>query len=62
MKLLEDKVTIITGAGRGIGKVIAKQFIADGAIVYANDLEEVNLEKAKPLTFDVTCAILKLPS
>lgn len=54
MKLLENKVCLITGAGRGIGKVIAKQFVADGAIVYANDLQEPEIEGAKPIAFDVT--------
>ena len=54
MKLLENKVCIITGAGRGIGKVIAEQFIADGAIVYVNDLKEPEVEGARPIVFDVT--------
>lgn len=53
-KLLENKVCIITGAGRGIGKVVAEQFVADGAIVYVNDLQEPIVEGAKPICFDVT--------
>lgn len=52
--LLENKVCIITGAGRGIGKVIAEQFVADGAIVYVNDLNTPKVEGAKPIAFDVT--------
>jgi 3-oxoacyl-[acyl-carrier protein] reductase len=52
--LLENKVCIITGAGRGIGKVIAEQFVADGAIVYVNDLNTPEAEGAKPIAFDVT--------
>lgn len=66
MTLLSDKIILITGAGRGIGRVIAEQCAADGAIVYTNDLQMGDMEEwAKgvseqyqtrviPCCFDVT--------
>ena len=35
---LQNKIALITGAGRGIGRAIASNFAAAGAIVYVNDI------------------------
>ncbi len=40
MNLLQDKVCIITGGGRGIGKATAKKFTDEGGIVYIADFDE----------------------
>lgn len=40
MGRLSDQVTIITGAGKGIGKGIAKRFIEEGSIVVIATLED----------------------
>ena len=40
MKLLEGKVSVITGAGRGIGKAIAQTFVNNGAKVVIGDIKE----------------------
>lgn len=44
---LKDKVTIITGAGRGIGNEIAKTFAAEGAIVVVTDIRQDLLDEVK---------------
>lgn len=57
--LLENKVCIITGAAQGIGKQIAEQFAADGAIVYACDRQAfvADNEHIHPIVVDITNAV-----
>ena len=66
LRLLDNKIVLVTGAGRGIGRVIAEQCAKDGAIVYTNDLMIGDMEewckdcsirnntKVVPICFDVT--------
>ena len=56
---LKGKVALVTAAGQGIGRAIAKAFIAEGATVIATDIDESKLKglKAKKrLKLDVLSA------
>ena len=57
-RLLEHKVCVITGAAQGIGRAIAEQFAADGAIVYACDRQTFSSdnERIHPVVMDITDA------
>jgi NAD(P)-dependent dehydrogenase (short-subunit alcohol dehydrogenase family) len=55
MSRFDDRSVLITGAGSGIGYQMARQFLAEGAIVYAADLDPTGApEDSIKLVVDVT--------
>jgi len=42
---LKDKVVLITGAGKGAGRLLAEAFAEQGARVAANDISPINVEE-----------------
>lgn len=63
--ILRGKTALITGCDQGIGLCICKEFVSEGAVVYANVLRESSKEKVLeecsslqgeviPVCFDVT--------
>jgi NAD(P)-dependent dehydrogenase (short-subunit alcohol dehydrogenase family) len=45
MDKLKDKVVLITGTGKGSGRILAQAFAQQGAIVAANDISPINVEE-----------------
>ncbi len=53
---LKGKIAVVTAAGQGIGRAIADAFAAEGATVFASDLDKTKLEglkRAKKARLDV---------
>jgi 3-oxoacyl-[acyl-carrier protein] reductase len=59
-----EKIVLITGAGRGLGRAIAEAFAKEGAHIAANDISPINLDetvttiqatgaKIRPYIFDI---------
>src|SRR5690349_4787560 len=42
---LKDKVVLITGAGKGAGRLLAEAFAEQGARVALNDISPINVEE-----------------
>ena len=45
MNQFQDKVVLITGAGKGSGRLLAEAFARQGACVAANDISPINVEE-----------------
>ena len=46
MTNIKDKIILITGAGKGSGRILANAFAERGAVVAANDISPINVEEA----------------
>ena len=57
MQTLENKVAIVTGAGRGIGRAIAVKLARAGARIVVNDLDAKPLEETAGQLRDVHCEV-----
>jgi NAD(P)-dependent dehydrogenase (short-subunit alcohol dehydrogenase family) len=45
MDKLKEKIVLITGAGKGSGRILAQAFAKQGSLVAANDISPINVEE-----------------
>ncbi|PSR34113.1 MAG: short-chain dehydrogenase [Sulfobacillus benefaciens] len=60
MDRLKNQVTLITGAGSGMGQVVATMFAKEGAQVIALDTQEAGLQETEKLIRDADGDVLTL--
>lgn len=58
---LQGRTCVVTGAARGLGRAVARAFVAEGAVVHgidvlAGELADLGAEGARPWTVDLTDA------
>ncbi|MBS1619252.1 MAG: SDR family NAD(P)-dependent oxidoreductase [Bacteroidetes bacterium] len=60
MKSFKDKIAVITGAGSGMGRSLAVQMAAEGALVLLSDINEAGLAETRKLIGSGRCKTYKV--